>query len=214
MRNPSGGGDPACFDHEARARLRRHPGRSALALGLGAPTTGAVSSGPRCPTGGKGLLRTASLRAYSVGTVERACLFSSGRPYGLTGEGESLAQDESDRPSIEAAGPMVAADVEDFSDPNFSTNLTRVINLRTRMLVRTVSYGPRPDVLRVAAQNGSVVLGFMGCDREGAGRTSSRCHPNTIYAADGPAFDPPPPATRLISPSRSRTGSPRAPTST
>ncbi len=40
-----------------------------VALGLGAPSTGAVSSGPRCPTGGKGLLRTASLRAYSVGTV-------------------------------------------------------------------------------------------------------------------------------------------------
>ena len=66
----------------------------------------------------------------------------------------------------------------------------RVINLRTRMLVRAVPYYTRPDVLRVAARSGAVVLVFIGCDREGAGQTSSRCHPSTIYAADGSAFDP------------------------
>ncbi len=109
---------------------------------------------------------------------------------------------------------MIAAVIEGFYDPNFSTVFTRVVNLRTRMLVRTVSYAIRPDVLRVAARNGAVVLGFAGCDREGARQTSSRCDPSTIYAADGPAFDPRTSPYESDSTPRSCTGSPQASMST
>ncbi len=124
-------------------------------------------------------------------TASGACLFSSGRPYGLSGEDENFGEEEGrEFPLIAAAGPMVAAWIEGFYDTNFSEVFMRVINLRTRMLVRAVPYYTRPDVLRVAARSGAVVLGFIGCDREGARRTSSRCDPSTIYAADGPAFDP------------------------
>ncbi len=162
-----------------------------VALGLGGQAMGSAASRPRCPTGGKVLLRTASLRVYSVDGIGRACLFSSGRPYGLSGEDESFGEEEGKEfPLIAAAGPMVAAWIEGFYDPNFSEVFMRVINLRTRMLVRAVPYYTQPDVLRVAARSGAVVLGFIGCDQEGARRTSSRCDPSTIYAADGPAFDP------------------------
>lgn len=147
--------------------------------------------------------------------IGRACLFSSGRPYGLSGEDENFGEEEGrEFPLIAAAGPMVAAWIEGFYDTNFSEVFMRVINLRTRMLVRAVPYYTRPDVLRVAARSGAVVLGFIGCDREGARRTSSRCDPSTIYAADGRPSIPAPPLTRVISPPRSRTGSPRDSTST
>jgi len=190
----------ACLGHEGCPRLRRHPGRSARRTRPGWPGMGSAASRPRCPTGGKVLLRTASLRVYSVDGIGRACLFSSGRPYGLSGEDESFGEEEGKEfPLIAAAGPMVAAWIEGFYDTNFSEVFMRVINLRSRMLVRAVPFYTRPDVLRVAARNGAVVLGFAGCDREDA-----RQHPRAATPARSTPLTarpsiPAPPLTRVIS---------------